>query len=234
MILEYNICHPAKKYKRENLSVKLNNISLICILYPMKSENGSDEIFFNKIIWQPIYNSGYFSMTVFGSILYVIWLIYFISRFLTFHQLRRSTEGKETLEVRYRCKTEYYKFALLIAITLVEPFNFIPHTLAYGVKLSARDMNQTMSTSFTAISVILTLKSISSVLGLVTISLLNVLTVYMSYVNLCYTEFTLIKRKLWSIVILAVILSLSSFILVIGALIVQLVSIPIAIMNLSS
>ena len=199
----------------------------------MKSGNISHYIFFNESIWQSIYPSVYFLMNIFGAIIYTIWLIHLISRFLTFRTLRRSIGENEIFEMKYRCKTEYYKYALFIVITIIEPLNFIPHALAYGAKLSTLHMNQTTSVSLATFSICLSLKSSSYVFGLVTASLLNIITIYMSYVYHSYTEFGPLKRRLRNSVILAVVLMLSSFILVIGALIVQLVCILICIYEMN-
>ena len=175
------------------------------------------------IICQSIITPIYFLTNIVGLILYIIWLIYFISRFLTCRRLKCSIGDNESFEVKYRSKTEYYKYALFITITLIEPLNFIPHAVGYGFELSVGDLNQTTSIRLTTVAITMTLKSFTYVIGLTTVSLINILTLYLIYVQLSYTDFRPIKRKLWKLLGLAVALVMTSFIVVAGALIVQIV-----------
>ena len=185
-------------------------------------ENNLYYTFRYVIPWKAIYTTVFYSLTLLGLILYIGWLIHLISQALHLRRLRRDVK-EENFEQKYRYKTEFYKYILLTTITLIEPLNFLMRTLAFLFNQLVHNMNHSTSIveSLTPISIELTLKTLAYVFGLVLLSLLNILTIYLSYVILAYTEFSPVKRKIRNLAILASFLLLSTFVFIIGTLLVQ-------------
>ena len=166
--------------------------------------------------------------------IYYGWAIYFIRQLVYLRRKRinlKYKENEENFNLRYHYKTEYYKFALMLSITLIEAF-IVGVTVLFWeidqkIMQNNSSINETLSPSLIKSTVYITINSLTVVGGLATVSLLNILTVYMSYVCRSYTEFSPIKRKLRNLIILILMLILLTLLIVIGAVLTWLIGIII-------
>ena len=165
--------------------------------------------------------------------LYNGWMVYFVYQLAYFGRKRINLEHKETEEniyLRYRYKTEYYKYALMLAISAIEFSIFVTigilKPLVFGLALNANSVDNVtfLTQNVVQLTISNTVNSLQNVTTLVALSLINILTIYMSYVCRSYTEFSPIKRKLRNTIILNLILTLLTLLTIIGILIVDLVT----------
>ena len=160
--------------------------------------------------------------------------MYFIYKLVYFGRKRkklRYNESEENFHLRYRYKTEYYKYALMLAISVIELIIFaiicIFKPLIDNLTL---DINHITHLTQNILDVIIsnTVHSLQNVATVASFSLINILTIFMSYVCRSYTEFSPIKRKLRNTIILVVILILLTQLTIIGSLLTQWLAIVIA------
>ena len=161
------------------------------------------------------------------------WIVYFIYQIVYFGRKRTNLEHKETeknIYLRYRYRTEYYKYALMLAISVSELIIFVTigifKPLVFGLALNTSSVDDVtfLAQNVVQFKISNTVNSLQNVTTSVALSLINILTIYMSYVCRSYTEFSPIKRKLRNTIILNLILTLLTLLTIIGILIVDLVT----------
>ena len=157
--------------------------------------------------------------------------MFFIYQLAYYRRKRINLNFKETEEkvhLKYQYKTEFYKFALLLVIALIEPFIFISSDFVMKIEVQQFN-NQTYNGTniwehnliqSTLINAVISARSVA---WLATVSLINILIIYMSFVCRSYTEFSLIKKRLQNFTLFIIVLLILSILTTIGAVIAQLI-----------
>ena len=143
-------------------------------------------------------------------LVYAGWIVFILKRI--FHQKNKLKElktnnfhGQKTTFLKYKYTTEYYKNLLILSTIITENLTFLPAILDIVIKAI-------LPTWFITLDVTYVLRGISYVASLVTLCMLNTITIYMIYVSLRYTDFSEIKKRIKKVTIMACVLFFVSLI----------------------
>ena len=169
-------------------------------------------------------------------LMYLGWAVYFISQLVTYRRKRihlKFQETEENRQLRYQYKTEYYKYVLMLLITLIEGIAvaliMAKDKYAFLHNILHTNKNSTLHHIVVKVTIITTINSLRFIAGLATVSFVNILTIYMSYVCRSYTEFSPIKKRIQNCSIVIILLLLLTLLTLVGAVLAQLFSIIIGI-----